>query len=242
MKKTIALLSCLLILVSCIALAGCGKQDLTNSKYVGTWIANRATILDNETPMDEAFPGGMTLKLNPDGTALLTTQDESSNCTWSETSKGVKFKGDMKVKADAEGDELVMKIIGVHLHFVKLTETAAAVNSIGSAIGSAVSDVVSDAVSGAVEVANDATSSTAPEATGDTTTDAVSAANDAASNAVSAANDAASNAVSAANDAANSAVSAANDAANSAVSAANDAINGIASGIASLTGDTAAAQ
>ena len=60
MKKITAILSCLLILVSCVALAGCGKQDLTNSKYLGTWVADKTTFQDEETPADEVFEGGWT--------------------------------------------------------------------------------------------------------------------------------------------------------------------------------------
>ncbi len=161
MKKTIALLSCLLILASCAALAGCGKQDLTNSKYLGTWVATKATLLDEETPIDEAIPGGMTMKLNPDGTAVVSSKDGDSNCTWKETSKGIKFSGDMKVKANAEGDELVMKIIGLNLHFVKMTQTQEAVSSLGDTLSGIVNDAVSnadEAVGGAVNSLNDAIS------------------------------------------------------------------------------------
>ena len=161
MKRITAILACLLVLVSCVALAGCGKQDLTNSKYLGTWVATKATLLDQESPIDEAVPGGMTIKLNPDGTAVVSSEDGDSNCTWKETSKGIKLKGDVKTKATAEGEELVMKIIGLHLHFVKMTQTQEAVSSLGDTLSGIVNDAVSnadEAVGGAVNSLNDAIS------------------------------------------------------------------------------------
>ena len=161
MKKTVALLSCLLILISCVALTGCGKQDLTNSKYLGTWVASRATMLGEEASADEVFSDGWSIQLNPDGTAVVTSKDEVSNCTWRETSKGIKFKGDMKVKATAEGDELVIKILGMQIHFVKLTQTQEAVSSLGDTLGGMVDDAVSnadEAVGSAVNSLNDAIS------------------------------------------------------------------------------------
>ena len=157
MKKALALLSCLLILASCVALTGCGKQDLTNSKFLGTWIATKATLANEETPVDEVVDGGMTLKLNPDGTAVMSSKEEDSNCTWFETSKGIKFKGDMKIKMNAEGDALVMKMFGAKIYFEKMSDTAAAVNEIGGNISDAIGGAVDSIVSGAAEIVNDAT-------------------------------------------------------------------------------------
>jgi hypothetical protein len=76
----------------------------------------------------------MTLKLNPDGTAVMSSKEEDSNCTWYETSKGIKFKGDMKIKMNAEGDALVMKMFGAKFYFEKMSDTAAAVNEIGGTV------------------------------------------------------------------------------------------------------------
>ena len=157
MKKTIAILTCLLVLVSCAALAGCGKQDLTNSKYLGTWVATKATAFDEEVAIDEAVPGGMKLKLNPDGTATVTSEDEVSNCTWKETSKGVKFSGDMKTKANAEGKELVMKIIGVKLYFTKLSDAAEAVDDLGDALSDAADSAIDEAASGIASIVDSVT-------------------------------------------------------------------------------------
>ena len=162
MKKIIALLSCLLILVSCAALAGCGQQDLTNSKYLGTWVATKISIANEESPIEDTIPGGMTMKLNPDGTAVVSNkQDGDSNCTWSETSKGIKLKGDMKTSLIAEGEELQMKVVGSRIHFVKMTQTQEAVSALGDTFSGIVDDAVSnadEAVGGAVNSINDAIS------------------------------------------------------------------------------------
>ena len=157
MKRITAILACLLVLVSCVALAGCGKQDLTNSKYLGTWVADKTRIMNDEANADDVFEGGWTIKLNPDGTAVVTSKEQISNCTWSETSKGVKFKGDMKVKAVAEGEDLVIKMLGMRIYFVKLSDTAEAVSEVGGAISDAVSGLIDSAVSGAADIVNSVT-------------------------------------------------------------------------------------
>ena len=122
MKKRIISVLCLL-LMACMLLTACGgskssgPQDLSNSKYVGNWVAVSMSIKDTTEPyQDECY-----LTLNPDGTAVFYAGDseesESASCNWEETSKGIKLTGDSKMEFTADGDTLATKIMGVTLLF-----------------------------------------------------------------------------------------------------------------------------
>ncbi len=121
MKKCIAILSCIAILVTIAAFAGCGAgKDLSSSKYLGVWVGTDVTGFGESESMDSVFNGGQTrLELKADGTVEGIMGGEKIDCTWTEVSSGVKFKGDIKTTAKAEGDELVLKVIGVSLHLKK---------------------------------------------------------------------------------------------------------------------------
>ena len=120
MKNVIAIVSCIAILATIVAFAGCGKTDLANSKYVGTWVGTKVTGFGGEENMDDVFEGGETrIELKPDGSVEGIMGGEALNCTWTEVSSGVKFKGDIRTTAKAEGDELVLKVIGVSMHLVR---------------------------------------------------------------------------------------------------------------------------
>ena len=114
-KRIIAVV--LVMVLTCALLTACGgKQDLSGSKYLGTWKAVSMSIVDETGE----FEDDIYLVLNPDGTAQMTSEDEVSNCTWSETGNGFKLRGDAKMTFKDTGDGAVTsKVIGVELRFEK---------------------------------------------------------------------------------------------------------------------------
>ena len=116
MKKLINVLLSLAMVLLCITLTSCdSKQDLTNSKYLGTWKTGKVSGYGQEGELDEEY----TLVLKGDGTATFESESESTSCEWKETSDGVKLTGSTKMTLKAEGEELTTKILGVTLTFIK---------------------------------------------------------------------------------------------------------------------------
>ncbi len=114
MKKTTVILSALLAL--CFMLSACGSKDVSGSRYLGTWkLDNTISAFGEQASIDENW----TITLNPDGTAVSVTSDGVSNCSWQETSKGFRLKGDTKLSFTADGDDVVAKFLGVELRFIK---------------------------------------------------------------------------------------------------------------------------
>ncbi|MBP3892735.1 MAG: hypothetical protein J6D34_01690 [Atopobiaceae bacterium] len=124
-KKVLALVCSLAMVFACVLLVGCGgssggNADVSNSKYVGTWVGKSASFMGEEADMAEVSEGGFTLVLNADGTASFSSGEDESVGNWSETGKGVKVKGDdinFEFK-DKDGD-LEASVIGLHLLFEK---------------------------------------------------------------------------------------------------------------------------
>ena len=114
-KRAIAIF--LLVIMACGMLLACSKkdQDLTQSKYLGTWKGVSVRI-GSET---EAFDEECILVLNPDGTARFSAGEEASNCTWTETKDGFKLVGDTKMTFKADGDKVTTKLVGLTLEFEK---------------------------------------------------------------------------------------------------------------------------
>ena len=120
MRKTIAVLCSLVLAVTCVLLVGCGggNADVSESKYIGTWKATSLTVASESMDMDEILGGEWTIELRGDGTAVVITPDETLEATWSETSNGVKVKGDDINLSLKETDEnLVGEVIGVGIIF-----------------------------------------------------------------------------------------------------------------------------
>lgn len=118
MKKTAAMILCLMLLLFCAILPACGsggKKDLSGSKYVGTWKAAYMSLKDEQGE----FEHDIFLVLNPDGTAEFTSDDEVSKCTWEETGSGFKLKGDAKMSFTDDGEGIKSTVFGVVLHFDK---------------------------------------------------------------------------------------------------------------------------
>ena len=114
MKKRIIPVLCLL-LIACTILTACGKkeqQDLSDSKYLGTWKAVSMTFMgESESFDDECY-----LTLNPDGTAKFYVEGEDpAYCDWEETNSGIKLTGDTKMTFNDDGGALTTKLSGVTL-------------------------------------------------------------------------------------------------------------------------------
>lgn len=122
MKKTIALLlSLMMILMFALSSCGGGSEDLSDSKYVGTWRAESVSFAGESGDLEG---GVFKLTLNGDGTGTFVSTDEDgkeevSNVTWSLTSDGFKTKGDTKLKFKDDGDDITTGFMGVDLRFVK---------------------------------------------------------------------------------------------------------------------------
>ena len=123
MKKLIMLVLAMVLTVSCLALTACGggsSEDLSNSKYVGTWKIAEVTLKDASEELNIDY----TLTLNEDGTGTFLAVDENgqedkSDITWSLTDDGFKTKGGTKLTFTDDGDNIQTKMLGVGLVFVK---------------------------------------------------------------------------------------------------------------------------
>lgn len=144
-KKLVILIS--LAMVCMFAFAACGgggNEDLSDSKYVGTWVAKSLSIAGESGDIDG---GVFKLTLNGDGTGTFVSTEadgteEVSNVTWSLTSDGFKTKGDTKMKFTDDGDGIKSKILGVELHFAREEEGSDEAVFPGAAYGYAGDDPV----------------------------------------------------------------------------------------------------
>ena len=123
MKKIISLVLITVMAVSMLALVSCGgeKEDLSDSKYVGTWKAVNMSLEDESEDFGE---GQWTITLNDDGTGTCVAVDEegveeTTEFTWEPTDEGFKTKGDMKLKFTDDGEQIHAKMFGVSLNFEK---------------------------------------------------------------------------------------------------------------------------
>ena len=117
MKKKSILTLLTILALSLFVLTACSggsNQDLSDSKYVGTWKAVALEIAgESETP-----DGDWILTINGDGTGSLAAE-ETSNFTWQPSKDGFKTKGDMKATFKEDGDKITTKVLGVNLVFEK---------------------------------------------------------------------------------------------------------------------------
>lgn len=119
MKKRLAILLSLAMVLT-FALAACGGSgdDLSDSKYVGSWKASAVTLGEESGELE----GDYILTLNGDGTGTFASEDDVSEFTWQLTSDGFKTKGDIKLKCKDDGDGIYTDFLGVSLHFERVTE------------------------------------------------------------------------------------------------------------------------
>ena len=122
MKKKLAILLSLTMVLT-FALAACGgggSEDLSDSKYVGSWIADSLSFAGESGEMEATY----TLTLNGDGTGTLVGTEadgteEVSDITWSLTDDGFKTEGDAKMTFKDDGDAIVSTMFGVEMRFVR---------------------------------------------------------------------------------------------------------------------------
>ena len=123
MKKFVAIAVSIIMVCSVLALTACGgggsSEDLSDSKYVGTWKGVEMTVADES----EEFQDDIILTINGDGTGTLVGSEEGeteeSSFTWEPTSDGFKTKGDVKMTFKDDGDKITSNIIGVTMVFEK---------------------------------------------------------------------------------------------------------------------------
>lgn len=123
MKKFVAISVSIIMVFAVLALTACGgggsSEDLSDSKYVGTWKGVEMAVADES----EEFQDDIILTINGDGTGTLVGSEEGeteeSSFTWEPTSDGFKTKGDVKMTFKDDGDKITSKIIGVTMVFEK---------------------------------------------------------------------------------------------------------------------------
>lgn len=120
MKKKAALILSLIVVFSFTMLAACGGggaggEDLSDSKYVGTWRADSMSLGEESDEISDEY----ILVVNGDGTGHLDGSGEVSEFTWKPGDDGFKTKGDVKMTFKDEDGGIYGKILGVELHFVK---------------------------------------------------------------------------------------------------------------------------
>jgi hypothetical protein len=127
MKKKLAILMAMMM-VMCFAFASCGggggeeSQDLSDSKYVGVWVAETMSFGEES---EDTEGGSWILTLKGDGTGTFFSRDDSdgteetTDITWVLTDDGFKTKGDTKLTFTDEGDGIKTKLMGAEIHFVR---------------------------------------------------------------------------------------------------------------------------
>lgn len=117
MKKII---TAVIILSAMLMFAACSSQDLSDSKYVGTWEVASISFA-GET--DDFSAENFALTLNADGTGQFVSDESIDDITWVLTDDGFKTKGGSKMKfVDADDGNIKTKIIGAELIFAKRPE------------------------------------------------------------------------------------------------------------------------
>ena len=116
MKRCISLIVISMMILSALMLAACGggsSEDLSDSKYVGTWRASSVSVVGETGDIeDESI-----LTINGDGTGTLAGDGEESSFTWEPTDDGFKTKGDVKLTFKDDGDNIKADVLGIELVF-----------------------------------------------------------------------------------------------------------------------------
>ena len=102
--------------MSCALLSACGeKTDVSGSKYIGTWKADKMSMLGEEEPLEHE----LYVTLNGDGTAEFFDGESTSSCEWVETDNGFKLKGGVKLTFKAVGEDVKTTIVGADIVFTR---------------------------------------------------------------------------------------------------------------------------
>ena len=119
MKKRVPSILVALMLMVTLMLTACGggskTEDLSDSKYVGTWQFKEVSVADESGEI----PNEWLIVVNGDGTGTSTSDGEEVSFTWKPVTDGFKTSGDLKVTFHDEGDNIAMKMMGISLTFEK---------------------------------------------------------------------------------------------------------------------------
>ncbi len=117
MKRIISTVLIAVMILSAIALTSCGggskKEDLSDSKYVGTWKIAALEFQEESEDFDEDW----TIEIKGDGTGQSIAQGETQDFTWEPTDDGFKTKGDLKLDFTEDGDNIIADLFGARLVF-----------------------------------------------------------------------------------------------------------------------------
>ena len=124
MKKYLVIALAAIMTFAFAACGGGGSEDLSDSKYVGTWEAGTITAGD---VINDLGGGVYNLTLNGDGTGSFYSkspegEEETDDITWVLTDDGFKTKGDTKLTFTDDGDGIKTSIFGAELHFTRAGE------------------------------------------------------------------------------------------------------------------------
>ena len=118
-KRVVSLLS--ILSVTGILLAGCGKTDLSESAFCGTWKAGTASYQGMKEKVSSLL-GEYKINLKADGTVTVTLNDVSAEGTWEESEQGVSIhggiSGGMELSTTSSGN-LILKQDDVKVTFHK---------------------------------------------------------------------------------------------------------------------------
>ena len=128
MKRIISFGIVIMMILSALALAACsgggsssgGTEDLSDSKYVGTWTSVSVNIGEESGALED-----VTLTINGDGTGVMSSTDketgkkEDTGFNWEPVDGGFKTTGDVKLTFKDNGDKIEAKLFGVGLLFEK---------------------------------------------------------------------------------------------------------------------------
>ena len=117
MKKKTIIALLLVIGLALTAFSACGsKNDLSDSKYVGTWKCVKITMKDESGQLEHDW----VLEIKGDGTGIQkATGEEDSQFTWEPVDGGFKTKGDLKLTFKDDGDNIKTKLLGAEMIFEK---------------------------------------------------------------------------------------------------------------------------
>jgi hypothetical protein len=120
-KKTGILAMVLILVVSVLALAGCGGGQ--GNKWTGEWKCTTVTFMEQEMTAEEAGLE-MTMNIKGDGTGSFEMADQSEDLTWEETEDGITIKvteeeEEMELKGTLEEGVLHVDLYGIDCVFEK---------------------------------------------------------------------------------------------------------------------------
>ena len=118
MKKTLAILCCLVVAVTGIVLTGCGGDKYADSPYVGTWNATVAETSGMELKVKDVL-GEFKLTNEADGSCTVVLKGDESKGTWEPTEKGFTVDDGQMEFVSAGKDEITVEYSGVVIHFEK---------------------------------------------------------------------------------------------------------------------------